>query len=126
MFFFAPSGHPARGPSFHLESLLRDAYRLDGHSEVHRVEEMEKGKVILNGSNYRELRMDDDVLDRDHHTGDFLIGAPISHLDTVAERAMGERTCPSWTPFPHMAEASQPGPNLPHRSFYRLNTKQPS
>lgn len=29
-------------------------------------------------------------------------------------------------PSPHIADASQPGANLPHRSFYRPITKQPS
>lgn len=43
----APSSHPAPGPSFHLESLLRDAYRLDDPSEIYRVEEPEKSKVIF-------------------------------------------------------------------------------
>lgn len=46
----SPSGHPAPGPSLHVESLLRDAYRLDNASEIYRVAEPEKSKVIFNGS----------------------------------------------------------------------------
>lgn len=49
-FFSAPSGHPAPGLSFHPESFLRDAYRLDGHREIYRVEKPEKGKVMLSDS----------------------------------------------------------------------------
>ena len=46
----SPSGHPAPGPSLHMESLLGDAYRLDKASEIYRVAEPEKSKVIFNGS----------------------------------------------------------------------------
>lgn len=49
-FFSAPSGHPAPGPGFYLESCLRDAYRLDGRREIYRVEKPEKGEVMSSDS----------------------------------------------------------------------------
>lgn len=42
-----------------------------------------------------ENRVDNDFLDRDHHTRDFLKDTPITHLDSVMETAVGEKTCPS-------------------------------
>lgn len=42
--FSAPSGHPVPGPSFHLEGLLRDAYRLDGHREIYSIEKPKRAR----------------------------------------------------------------------------------